>query len=304
MTKGAGIDESFVKYLAGLLDADGSLSFNFKRDLNRPDRYFLSLNLRLASSNAVDKHGFVVNLPKIYGIGSVSRYGKSSQFIAWNVSKRADLEVLLPRIIKHMVIKAKHWQWILDTWRETRAGRKTLSLEEREQLTLASSRSRRTNVGPLKPKNHPTWAWLAGYLDGDGTYSYRRYRVNGYIQWAIYVSAVAHINDILVLQFLEKSFGGQITDQGQSEGVKIWKRSLGYQNRDFALRFLPKLARHSRLKRHKIDAIIHHHRQRLSVPGTKRRYCEVEGCGRPRWGRGLCSMHYQRQRRAEVQATV
>ena len=286
MTHGAGIDESFVKYLAGLLDADGSLSFNFKRDINRPDRYFLSLHLRLTSSDVVDRHRFVENLPKRYGIGSVSRYGKSSQFTAWNVSKRADLEVLLPRIIKHMVIKAKHWQWILDTWRETRAGRKTLSLEEREQLTLASSQSRRSNVGPLKPKNHPTWAWLAGYLDGDGTYSYRRYRVDGYIQWAIYVSAVAHINDILVLQFLEKSFGGRIIDQGQSEVVKIWKRSLGYQNRDFALRFLPKLARHSRLKRHKIDAIIHHHRQRLSVPGTERHYCEVENCGRPAHGHG------------------
>ena len=142
MTHGAGIDESFVKYLAGLLDADGSLSFNFKRDLNRPDRYFLSLSLRLTSSDAVDKHGFVENLPKTHGIGSVSRYGKRLQFTAWSVSRRADLEVLLPRIIKHMVIKAKHWQWILDTWRETRVGGKTLSLDERAQLTLASSSSR------------------------------------------------------------------------------------------------------------------------------------------------------------------
>src|SRR5258708_29238000 len=125
MTHRAGIDESFVKYLAGLLDADGSLSFNFKRDVNRPDRYFLSLSLRLTSSDIVDKHGFVENLPKRYGIGSVSRYGKSSQFTPWNVSKRAHPQALLPRLIKHMVVKAKHWQWILDTWRETRAGRKT-----------------------------------------------------------------------------------------------------------------------------------------------------------------------------------
>jgi len=303
MTQRVRISESLVKYLAGLLDADGSLSFSFKSDQNRPGRHFIGLMLRLASSEAVDRGGFACSLPQACGMGTVSRYGARSQFIAWTVSGRADLEMLLPRLVKHMVIKARHWQWMLETWRETRADAKTCSADEREQLTRAAKESRRSNVGPLKPKNHPTWAWLAGYLDGDGTYSYRRYHYNGYEQWVMQVSAVAHVNDIVVLEFLRKAFGGRIVDQGQSLDVKVWRRSLGYQNRAFALRFLPNVAKHSRLKRHKIDAMIHHHRQRLSVPGTKRRCCEVEGCGRPRCGHGLCSMHYQRKRR-EVQATV
>jgi hypothetical protein len=83
------------------------------------------------------------------------------------------------------------------------------------------------------------------------------------------VSAVAHTNDICVFEFLQKSFGGLIQNQGQSENMFIWKRALGYQNRSFALRFLPNVAKHSRLKRRKIDQMIHHYRQRLSVPGTK-----------------------------------
>ncbi len=178
--------------------------------------------------------------------------------------------MLLPRVTKHMVIKAKHWQWMLDTWRMTRANGKTCSMEERERLTLASKESRRRNVGPLRPKNHPTWAWLAGYLDGDGYYSYRCRKQNGYVQWNMFVSACAHVNDASVLEFLQKSFGGTIAPQGQSDNVKIWKRSLGYSNRSFALKFLPKLARHTKMKRYKIDAIISHHRQRLSVPGPKR----------------------------------
>ena len=269
MTLGAGIDESLVKYLAGLLDADGNLSFSFRSDDNNDDRFFIGLMLRLSASDAVDVHGFVESLPELCGIGTTSRYGKRSQFVNWTVSKRAHLEVLLPRLIKHMVIKARHWQWLLETWRMARTDEKACSREERECLTLGARESRRGNVGPIRPKNHPTWAWLAGYLDGDGCYSYRRYRVNGYIQWAIYVSAVAHVNDIVVLEFLQAAFGGLIRGQGQSPDVKIWKRALGYQNRSFALRFLPKLARHSRLKRSTIDAMIHHHRQRLSVPGTK-----------------------------------
>lgn len=263
------MNESLVKYLAGLLDADGSLSLSFKHDQNRKGRYFIGLQLRLAASDAVDRHGFVQSLPELTWMGTTSRYGPQHQYITWAVSKRRDLEMLLPRLIKHMVIKAKHWQWLLDVWRLARSENKTCSLRQREALTEASKESRQFRTGPVRAKNHPTWAWLAGYLDGDGWYSYTSGVYNGYRQWRMEVGAVAHINDIGVLEFLQRSFGGRIKDHGQSDNVKVWKRSLGYQNRSFALRFLPNLAKHSRLKRHKIDAIIHHHRQRLSVPGVK-----------------------------------
>lgn len=268
-SEAAKMNESLVKYLAGLLDADGSLSFAFKHDQNREGRYFVGLSLHLASSVAVDQKGFVDTLPAITGMGTFSKSGGRQQFKTWNISKRADLEMILPRLTKHMVIKAQHWQWMLDVWRSSRVNGKTLDLRERELLTQASKESRRLNRGPLKPKNHPTWAWLAGYLDGDGCYAHRSGVYNGYRQWTLNVSAVAHVNDIGVLEFLQKSFGGRVVDQGQSPNVKLWIRSLGYQNRDFALGFLPNVAKHSRLKRHKIDAMIHHHRQRLSVPGTK-----------------------------------
>lgn len=299
------LNESLVKYLAGLLDADGALSFSFKRDPNRPDRCFVGLSLRLTASDAVDKNGFVEGLPGQTGMGSVSRYGANEQFAVWVVAKRADLEMLVPRLTKHMVIKALHWQWLLDKWRELRADANTVSDEERDELTAASKASRATRVGPLHPKNHPTWGWVAGYLDGDGWYNYRRHyaKTTGYWQWSISVGAGAHVNDASVLAFLERSFGGVIRDRGTT--MRIWQRNLGYNSRSFVERFLPKVAKHSRLKRHKIDAIIHHHRQRLSVPGTERHYCTVDGCEDRARGYGLCSKHYQRQRKLEkVQATV
>lgn len=263
------MNETLIKYLSGLLDADGSLSFSFKHDHNREGRHFVGLSLKLAASDAVDKKGFVESLPETTGIGTTSRYGEKKQFVTWSISKRADLEKLLPRLIKHMVIKAQHWQWMLDEWRTVRANSATVSYAQRLELTKRSKESRRIRVGPARPKNRPTWAWLAGYLDGDGYYSYRKYVVNGYTQWSIYVSAVAHVTDISVLEFLKATFGGSIIGQGQSENVKVWRRSLGYQNKSFALDFLPNMAKHSKLKRHKINAIIHHHRQRLSIPGPK-----------------------------------
>lgn len=299
------LNESLVKYLAGLLDADGSLSFNFKRDPNRPGRCFVGLNLHLTASDAVDKHGFVEGLPELTGMGVVTRYGANDQFAKWVVSKRADVEMLVPRLTKHMVIKARHWQWLLETWRDRRANGATVSDQERDELTAASKESRATRVGPLRPKNHPTWAWVAGYLDGDGCYNYRRHyaKTTGYYQWSISVTAVAHVGDASVLEFLERSFGGSVRQAAPT--MKVWRRALGYNSRSFAERFLPKVAKHSRLKRHKIDAIIHHHRQRLSVPGTERHYCTMDGCGERAHGNGLCSKHYQRQRKLEkVQAIV
>lgn len=296
------MDESLVKYLAGLLDADGSMSFNFKRDQNRQDRYFVGLTLNLSSSVAVDKKCFVDTLPALTGFGSVSYYGANRQFKTWTVAKRAELEMLVPRLVKHMVIKARHWQWLFETWRELRGayGENACSGEKRQSLTEASKKSRNERVGPLKPKNHPTWGWLAGYIDGDGTYHYRRYTVNGYTQWSIFVSVVAHTNDISALHFLEKAFGGSIQDQSAGANCKVWRRSLGYQNRSFAERFLPKLAKHSRLKREKIEEILSHHQQRLSVPGVERRFCIVDGCDSPSHGHGLCSKHYTQKRRHGV----
>lgn len=205
-------------------------------------------------------------LPAITGMGSISRSGPRYQFVTWRIAKRADLEMILPRLIKHMVIKARHWQWLLETWRGERwrsyAGAEVAVLKE------ASKQSRIERVGPLKPKNHPTWAWLAGYLDGDGWYR-RFYQAKPHNYWAMHVGAVAHLNDVSVLHFLRQAFGGNIRDHGQSPNVKVWVRNLGVQDRSFALRFLPSLAKHSRLKREKIDQIIHHHRQRLSAPSPE-----------------------------------
>lgn len=304
------MNESLVKYLSGLLDADGALSFHFGNK-NKSGETTVGLVLYLCASEAIDKERFVANLPTLTGIGHASVTTPRRELVicnkptrqtrtinVWQVTKRADLEMLLPRVIKHMVIKAKHWQWMLDVWRQKRGLR--ISAEEREALIAASKESRRANVGPIKHKNHPTWAWLAGYLDGDGSYIYKaKTQKNGWALWNIAVTAVAHVNDRCVLDFLHKAFGGSIYKNAKAPSLH-WRRLLGYQNRSFAEQFFSKLAKHSRYKRDKIEAILHHHRQRLSIPGPARQYCVVPGCGKRVKGHGLCQMHYWRKRRHGV----
>jgi hypothetical protein len=255
------MNESLVKYLAGLLDADGSLSFECHRGYD--DRVRISLKLHLVAVESMDRHGFIASLPTLTGFGSINQYALgNAQVVQWFVGHRADLEMLLPRLIKHMVIKARHWQWLLDYWRDYRSqakGQKSLSEAEWQALSAASRESRK-NVGPIKPKNHPTWAWLAGYLDGDGCFSFRTSRNHN-----MRLSVSAHVTDLSVLEFLQNSFGGTIKPNSAKPQIKVWWRGLGPSHASFVLRFLPQLVKHSRFKKHKIEQMIHFHRQRLSV---------------------------------------
>jgi len=256
------INESLVKYLAGLLDADGHLSFDFHRGYD--DRARLSLKMGLVAADCIDTNGFVANLSKLTGLGNnTKQYGKYNQ---WHICHRADLEMLLPRLIKHMVIKAQHWQWMLGIWRDYRSqerGSRSMSEEESRALSKACTESRKLRVGPIHPKNHPTWAWLAGYLDGDGCYSFRTSRNHN-----MRLSVTAHVTDLSCLEFLQKHFGGTIRMNSRTENVRVWWRGLGPRDRSFALDFLSNIVGHAQFKRHKIEQMIHYHRQRLSVSGA------------------------------------
>jgi hypothetical protein len=256
------LNESLVKYLAGLLDADGTLVISPHRGYDDQVRW--SLQLKLAAADVIDQHGFVASLPTLTGFGSVIRY--LDKYTYWTVGHRADLEMLLPRLIKHMVIKAQHWQWLLDLWRDWRSQEKgQKSMSERDWLAFqqAYRESRKLRVGPIKPKNHPTWAWVAGYLDGDGCYSFRTSQNHN-----MRLSVTAHVTDVSALEFLQRSFGGTIKPNSRTENVQVWWLGLGPSRRSFALSFLSNIVGHSRLKRHKIEQMIHYHRQRLSVSGA------------------------------------
>lgn len=256
------MNESLIKYLAGLLDADGSLSFESNKSYS-DGRVRLSLKLHLVACEEIDKTGFVASLPELTGLGAVSRTGPGGRYASWMVGHRAHLEMLLPRVIKHMVIKAQHWQWLLDFWRVWRSqdkGQKSMTLDEWTELQATARQSRQERVGPIKSKNHPTWAWVAGYLDGDGCYSFRTSRNKN-----MRLSVTAHEKDRVGLDLLKKAFGGTIRPYSAKPHILVWWRGLGPSHAAFCLRFLPKLVRHSRLKRHRIEQMIHFHRQRLSV---------------------------------------
>lgn len=249
------MNETMVKYLAGLLDSDGAISFGFT---HKSDGSYIRLFVTISSSEAIDKHGFLDGLPELTGFGSCTRHGEKKQYTNWVISSRRDLEMVVPRLVKHMCVKAKHLKRMFEKWKEVRGS--ILSSDECQSLREFSKNSR-YDPGPLKSKNHPSWAWVSGYLDGNGCLVLRRRSENSY---RVKVEASCHVGDAAVLEFLKKAFGGTITSPANNPNCRVWGRNLGGADRSFGLRFLPKIVRHSKLKKHKIETMISHlHQQRL-----------------------------------------
>jgi len=256
--------ETDIKYLAGLMDADGSLCFHFTH--YKDDIYTVKLKLVLQQSLSIDHNGNLIEW--------LSEYGGFKQFIKinrpdkpnwsdanrWTVTHNAQLNMLIPRLTKHMVIKAKHWEAMLNKLNDIYG--KSVNSSEMNELKEFAKTSRK-NTGPLKPKKHPTWAWVAGYLDGDGCYYMRKRKKNWGISTELLVRVVAHNDDIQSLELLYKAFRGNFK-ANKYENTYYWTRNLGNADADFAIKFLRKMVRHSKLKKHKIEQLLHYHLQRLS----------------------------------------
>lgn len=240
--------ESEIKYLAGLLDADGCLSLN---KYNTAKGTFVRLELALAASESIDRHGYIFSLGERAGNVTTTKYTNGwSASHKWRVGKTSELNQLLPRIIKHMVIKGAHWNRLYNFYLDNK-GSCIGDFDVRE-----FSEASRKETGPIKAKSHPTWAWVAGYLDGDGSYS-----IKGRV---LRMSVVCQDSDVVGIHLLHKAFGGQLYNYDND--YPRWKRNLGPSDSQFAVNFLKKVHRHSRLKKHKIEQMLafHNQPQRLS----------------------------------------
>jgi len=254
--------ETEIKYLAGLLDADGSLFFSFSK---YKDVWNVRLNLVLQQSFSNDKDGkYLKSLSEKMGniqfINLSEKNPNWSDAYRWKVGSIEELNKLIPRLTKHLVIKGKHFKSMFEMY--LTLINKSVTQEGKEALEKFAKESR-LDVGSVKTKNHPTWAWVAGYLDGDGCYHIRKRKKNWGIQIEMLVKVVAHNGDKVSLDLLQKAFNGKVVKNSYEE-THVWTRSLGFSNRQFALHFLRKVLRHSKLKKHKIEQMIHIHLQRLT----------------------------------------
>lgn len=244
------MNETDIKYLAGLLDADGSFFYNYSSN-----RAYLTVALDLTTG--IDKDMKFTNwLCQELGVRPsvhkrpLNAAGVDSIKIV--VSKRATIEMLVPRLLKYLVVKGSHLKRLYDKWTEVRGRR--LSDDEVSELKEFTTNSRKI-ASPVKPREWLPKAYVAGFIDGDGCYCMKK------SSGTYNVSTVSHVQDRVIADLLFKQYGGRI--HYQEDWIR-WVHPLGRTNKSFAIKFLRDMHKHSRLKRHKIEAFLHYHSQRLT----------------------------------------
>lgn len=242
--------ETDIKYLAGLLDADGSFFFNYT-----DNRVYLVVALDL--STGIDRDLKYTNwlckeLEVKPSIHKRELNAEGVKSIKISVSKRASLEKLVPRLLKYLVIKGRHLARLFSVWKTLRG--KQLPDEEINRLRQFVKDSRK-DAGPVKIKSWLPKAYVAGFLDGDGSYIMKK------SSGSYNVNTVSHVQDRVVADLLFKQYGGRI--HYQEDWIR-WVHPLGRTNKQFAIKFLKDMHRHSRLKQWKIEQFLHYHSQRLS----------------------------------------
>lgn len=252
--------EGFYKWLAGIIDSDGCISL--WPELNKKYGYYLlRMTIRIGSASVYDKdHKMLRYIQDTTQAGNIyedKRVVNGSVYKSWNVLKTSDVNRLMPRLIKHLVIKGSYANFIYQTFLNNFG--KHLSQEEIENLQR-EARKQRKNAVPVKAKNYTSWAWMAGYLDGDGCYSvqYRKDRPNPLMS----LQVVCHPDDRIGIEYLKKSLGGYISSH--KGHLLRWRRSIGIESSAFALKTLRKLHKFSILKKHKIESLLNFHSQRLN----------------------------------------
>lgn len=243
-------NETLNKYVAGFVDADGTIAFHFNKTVDG----FFRIGLQFGITQ-IDNRGRGFKLLQFlrdsYDVGSITDVKDKNQKY-WKVSGKNDLEKFLPHVIKHMVIKGKHFQRMLDKRRELSGV--NLTQEQVDELRKFAKESR-ADTGPTRYKKNASPAWLAGYIDGDGYL-----RCSDREHWLkIHVQK----SDVCSVELIQSTYGGKIY-KTTKENIKEFKLNFGASFYGTATKVLKAIIPHLRLKRHDAEMILYWHKQRLN----------------------------------------
>lgn len=248
-------NETLNKYVAGFVDADGTISFIFNKTVDG----FFRIGLQFGITQ-IDNRGrgfkLLQDLRDAYDVGGVYDV-KSKNQKYWKVAGKNDLEKFLPHIIKHMVIKGKHFQRMLEKRRELSGV--NLTQEQVDELRKFAKESR-ADTGPTRYKKNASPAWLAGYVDGDG---YLRHSEREH-----WLKIACLESDVCSLELIQRTYGGKIY-KTTKEHIKEFRLNFGASFYGIATKVLKAIIPHLRLKRHDAEMILYWHKQRLNEKNPK-----------------------------------
>lgn len=220
------------KYIAGFLDADGSIGVSW-----RAGKYKPQLTLSFSQKTSQDEVLHLIQR-ELGGCLRTKIIGDVSYSELCLRDKPAVMA--LNRIKKHLVIKRRYADVCLQY---VEAG---VPQPNWKELAKELKKERRIRSLPL-PK-HPTRQWLAGYFDGDGCL-YANTIASGTA--VVEVSIASSDYDTEGIEIIQKVFGGSIYTQ--KNATKIWKV---FASPSKAKEFFGYFAKHSIVKADQIYFIL------------------------------------------------
>jgi len=214
------------KYLAGFIDADGHLSARARKGA-RPD-------LELSIAQRAEYRDVLDYAQRLFGGAIREKFeGKHLELQMRCGPARKAME----RLKKYMVLKGHHAEQLLSLVK----GSDILRTDEdvrafREQVKAI----RRQGIETLP--NFPPRAWLAGYVDGDGSFSAKVCSKTGYAYPRLAILAAP--NYTAGIELIQKCFGGKIWQNGDN-----FQYSLQLSQPSKAKQFLGYFSKHLYVKK-------------------------------------------------------
>jgi intein/homing endonuclease len=229
-----------IKYLAGLMDSDGN--FN----INRIDDGYVRFTVSVSSSENTDKDfNMLTYISETFKLGSTRTFTNNyGQVRTWTVASLSEQEQLLPLLIKHLVVKGTYAQYCLNI-RRLYKGRKCPD-EEWEVIKEELKRQRQTTKATVF-KKHMTWAWFAGFVDGDGCLA-------AATKFSDVLKITNHINDIAAIKLIQHSIGGSIRPINKKPWLYNYQLTLGIRTKQQTIKILSKYLQHTKMKHKKYKA--------------------------------------------------
>jgi len=213
------------KYMAGFIDADGHISIRARLNAS-PD-------LEVSVGQSRKGEHVLLAIQEMFG-GSIREKWEGKHLELQLRGKTA--RKLLERLSKYMVLKRHHAERMIEV-----VDNKTILRTVDEVRAVRQEVKQIRAFGASGMPNYPSRKWLAGYFDGDGSFSvsvdrYGRARPNAAI--------LAAKNYVVGISLICSTLGGRINAVGENA---VWQLGLDIPSK--AIQFLSFFAQHLEIKK-------------------------------------------------------
>lgn len=263
------IIEADLAWLAGIVDAEGSIDLSRKRC--KRGKYTVTVRIARMRIKTCD----MVVVPRIAAWFNVmvSKHAPintlHSESSTVTIAGRR-LREFLPIIIPHLYIKQPQAKIALDAL-NIKAGKATpYSLAESIAWDELYNKMRELNSdgrqAPIdnQPRDHQfSWAWLAGLVDGDGSITVGRFGIGGRTRKPVLKISLTHRPTI---KYLASVLGRAELKSGGGVGNKRLTTSIRLMSNDL-LRILPEIVPYLAIKGRHAELALQIARLRVTMPG-------------------------------------